>query len=219
MDEAILKNIGRALAGGDRAGVAKLTQEALDKGIGVKTILEDGLIFSMNAIGEKFKANEIFIPEVLIAAKAMHAGIAVLEPHFISCGIKPAGKVIIGTVKGDLHDIGKNIVSMMLKGACFEVVDLGIDVPPGKFAEIVQNKGADIIAMSSLLTTSMGAMKDTIKLLKDSGIRDKVKIIVGGAPVTQSFADSIGADGYAKDAATAVDKAKELVEKLLSYKL
>ena len=219
MDEAILKNIGRALAGGDRAGVAKLTQEALDKGIGVKTILEDGLIFSMNAIGEKFKANEIFIPEVLIAAKAMHAGIAVLEPHFISCGIKPAGKVIIGTVKGDLHDIGKNIVSMMLKGACFEVVDLGIDVPPGKFAEIVQNKGADIIAMSSLLTTSMGAMKDTIKLLKDSGVRDKVKIIVGGAPVTQSFADSIGADGYAKDAATAVDKAKELVEKLLSYKL
>ena len=219
MDEAILKNIGRALAGGDRAGTAKLTQEALDKGIGVKTILEDGLIFSMNAIGEKFKANEIFIPEVLIAAKAMHAGIAVLEPHFISCGIKPAGKVIIGTVKGDLHDIGKNIVSMMLKGACFEVVDLGIDVPPGKFAEIVQNKGADIIAMSSLLTTSMGAMKDTIKLLKDSGIRDKVKIIVGGAPVTQSFADSIGADGYAKDAATAVDKAKELVEKLLSYKL
>lgn len=212
MDEAILKSIKDALAKGDRAGVSRLTKEALDKGIEVKTILEEGLIASMNAIGEKFKANEIFIPEVLIAAKAMHAGIAVLEPYFTACGIKPAGKVIIGTVKGDLHDIGKNIVSMMLKGACFEVMDLGIDVPPGKFAEIVQAKGADIIAMSSLLTTSMGAMKDTIKLLKDAGVRDKVKIIIGGAPVTQNFADSIGADGYAKDAATAVDKAKELLK-------
>jgi len=213
MDENILKNIKTALTKGDRAGVVKLTKEALGKGIDVKTILEDGLIASMNAIGEKFKANEIFIPEVLIAAKAMHAGIAVLEPFFAASGIKPIGKVVIGTVKGDLHDIGKNIVSMMLKGACFEVMDLGIDVPPGKFAEIVQAKGADIIAMSSLLTTSMGAMKDTIKLLKDSGVRDKVKIIVGGAPITQSFADAIGADGYAKDAATAVDRAKELLSK------
>ncbi len=212
MDEALLNSLKDALAKGDRAGVSKLTKEALDKGIEVKTILEDGLIASMNVIGEKFKANEIFIPEVLIAAKAMHAGIAVLEPYFSACGIKPAGKVIIGTVKGDLHDIGKNIVSMMLKGARFEIMDLGIDVPPGKFVEIVQAKGADIIAMSSLLTTSMGAMKDTIKLLKDAGVRDKVKIIVGGAPVTQNFADSIGADGYAKDAATAVDKAKELLK-------
>lgn len=212
MDEVMLKSIKDALAKGDRASVSKLTKEALDKGIEVKTILEDGLIASMNAIGEKFKANEIFIPEVLIAAKAMHAGIAILEPYFMACGIKPAGKVIIGTVKGDLHDIGKNIVSMMLKGACFEVMDLGIDVPPGKFAEIVQTKGADIIAMSSLLTTSIGAMKDTIKLSKEAGVRDKVKIIVGGAPVTQNFADSIGADGYAKDAATAVDKAKELLK-------
>jgi 5-methyltetrahydrofolate--homocysteine methyltransferase len=209
----VFEDIKNALAKGDKPTVVRLTKEALNKGIDVKTILEEGLIASMNAIGEKFKANEIFIPEVLIAAKAMHAGIAVLEPHFSASGIKPTGKVIIGTVKGDLHDIGKNIVSMMLKGACFEVMDLGIDVPPGKFVEIVQAKGADIIAMSSLLTTSMGAMKDTIKLLKDSGIRDKVKIIVGGAPITQSFADSIGADGYAKDAATAVDKAKELVEK------
>ena len=213
MQDAILKDIGSALAKGDRVTVSRLTKEALEKGIAVKTILEDGLIASMNVIGEKFKANEIFIPEVLISAKAMHAGIAVLEPHFNASGIKPAGKVIIGTVKGDLHDIGKNIVSMMLKGACFEVMDLGIDVPPGKFVEIVQAKGADIIAMSSLLTTSMGAMRDTIKLLKDSGVRDKVKIIIGGAPITQSFADSIGADGYAKDAATAVDKAKQLIGK------
>jgi len=211
--EDILKNIQETLTKGDRNGVARLTKEALDKGLGVKSILEDGLIKSMNAIGEKFKANEIFIPEVLIAAKAMHAGIAILEPHFAASGIKPVGKVVIGTVKGDLHDIGKNIVSMMLKGACFEVVDLGIDVPPGKFLEIVQTSSPDIIAMSSLLTTSMGAMKETIKVLKESGLRDKVKIIVGGAPITQVFADSIGADSYAKDAATAVDKAKELLKK------
>lgn len=213
MSDDILKNIQDALAKGDRNGVAKLTKEALDKSLSVKTILEDGLIASMNAIGEKFKNSEIFIPEVLIAAKAMHAGIAVLEPHFTACGIKPAGKVVIGTVKGDLHDIGKNIVSMMLKGACFDIMDLGIDVPPGKFVEIVQTNSPDIIAMSSLLTTSMGAMKDTIKLLKESGLRDKVKIIVGGAPVTQTFADSIGADGYAKDAATAVDKAREMLKR------
>ena len=212
MDD-ILKNIQDALSKGDRNGVAKFTKDALDKGLSVKAILEDGLIKSMNAIGEKFKANTIFIPEVLIAAKAMHAGIAILEPHFNACGIKPAGKVVIGTVKGDLHDIGKNIVSMMLKGARFEVVDLGIDVPPSRFLEIVQATSPDIIAMSSLLTTSMGAMNDTIKVLKESGLRDKVKIIVGGAPVTQVFADSIGADSYAKDAATAVDKAKELIKK------
>ena len=212
MKDEILTKIGQALTKGDRNAVGKLTKEALDKGLDVKTILEDGLIASMYAIGEKFKNNEIFIPEVLIAAKAMHSGIAVLEPLFAASGIKPAGKVVIGTVKGDLHDIGKNIVSMMLKGACFQILDLGIDVPPGKFVEIVQAKGADIIAMSSLLTTSMGAMKDTIRLLKESGLRDKVKIIVGGAPVTQNFADSIGADGYAKDAATAVDKAKELLK-------
>lgn len=212
MADDILKDIREALTKGDRNGVAKLTGEALDRGLSVKMILEDGLIRSMNAIGEKFKANEIFIPEVLIAAKAMHAGVAILEPHFTACGIRSAGKVVIGTVKGDLHDIGKNIVSMMLKGACFEVVDLGIDVPPGKFLEIVQTNSPDIVAMSSLLTTSMGAMKDTIKVLKESGLRDKVKIIVGGAPITQVFADSIGADSYAKDAATAVDKARELIK-------
>ncbi|MFA5085694.1 MAG: corrinoid protein [Candidatus Omnitrophota bacterium] len=212
MDD-ILKNIQVLLAKGDRNGIAKLTREALDKGLSVKAVLEEGLIKSMSAIGEKFKANEIFIPEVLIAAKAMHAGIAILEPHFTACGIKSAGKIVIGTVKGDLHDIGKNIVSMMLKGACFEVMDLGIDVPPGRFLEIVQTKSPDIIAMSSLLTTSMGAMKETIKVLKESGLRDKVKIIVGGAPITQVFADSIGADSYAKDAATAVDKARELLKK------
>ncbi|MDP2928570.1 MAG: corrinoid protein [Candidatus Omnitrophota bacterium] len=210
----MLKAIQAALAEGDRNGVAKLTKEALDKNLSVKTILEEGLVAGMNAIGEKFKANEIFIPEVLIAAKAMHSGIAILEPHFTACGIKPAGRVVIGTVKGDLHDIGKNIVSMMLKGACFEVIDLGIDVPPGKFLEIIETSSPDIIAMSSLLTTSMGAMRDTIKILKESGLRDRVKIMIGGAPITQGYADSIGADSYAKDAATAVDRAREILEKL-----
>jgi 5-methyltetrahydrofolate--homocysteine methyltransferase len=208
----MLNKIREALFKGNKAEVAKLTQEALSEGMELRRILEEGLIGSMEIIGRKFKNNEIFIPEVLIAAKAMHAGVAVLEPHFVKHGIKPVGKVVIGTVKGDLHDIGKNIVSMMLKGSCFDIQDLGIDVPVEKFVDSVKSGNVDIVAMSSLLTTSMGAMKDTIKSLKDSGLRDKVKIIVGGAPVTQEFADSIGADGYARDAATAVDKAKELLK-------
>ena len=209
----MLGKIKDALFKGNRAEVAKLTRQAMDEGMDIRTILQEGLIASMEIIGKKFKNNEIFIPEVLIAAKAMHAGVEVLEPHFVKHGIKPVGKVVIGTVKGDLHDIGKNIVSMMLKGSCFDIQDLGIDVPVEKFVDSVKSGNVDIVAMSSLLTTWMGAMSQTIKSLKDSGLRDKVKIMVGGAPVTQEFADSIGADGYAKDAATAVDKAKELLSK------
>jgi 5-methyltetrahydrofolate--homocysteine methyltransferase len=209
----ILQDIKNALMKGDRVGVAKLTNDALDKGMQIKNILDEGLIAGMEIIGNKFKRNEVFIPEVLISAKAMHAGIAILEPHFAKCGIMPVGKVAIGTVKGDLHDIGKNIVSMMLKGACFEVEDFGIDVPSEKFVNAAMKSKVDIIAMSSLLTTSMPSMKEAINLLKDAGLRDKVKIMVGGAPVTQEFADSIGADGYAKDAATAVDLAKSLLKK------
>ncbi|MBN2453058.1 MAG: corrinoid protein [Candidatus Omnitrophica bacterium] len=213
MDGNILKDIREALTRGDRAAVAGLTGQAFDQGMPVKDIMDSGLIAGMEAIGKRFKANEIFIPEVLIAAKAMHAGIAILEPHFTKSGIKPLGKVLIGTVKGDLHDIGKNIVSMMLRGACFEIDDLGIDVSPQKFIDAAKSKDIDIIAMSSLLTTSMNAMRDTINGLGAAGLRDKVKIMVGGAPVTQEFADSIGADGFAKDAATAVDKAKELLKR------
>ena len=213
MKEKILKDIKDALMRGDRTSVARLTQAALDAGVSIPDILNNGLISGMEIIGSKFKNNEIFIPEVLIAAKAMHSGMALIEPHFVKCGIKPVGKVVIGTVKGDLHDIGKNIVSMMLKGSCFEVVDCGIDVPTEKFIEAIRKGGADILAMSSLLTTSMNSMKDTIKALKDAGLRDKVKIIVGGAPVTQEFAEAIEADCYAKDAAIAVDKAKELLKK------
>lgn len=213
MKEDVLKSIKDALMKGDRAGVVKFTKAALEEGIGVKDILDKGLIGGMEIIGDRFKRNEVFIPEVLISAKAMHEGMALLEPHFVKCGIKPLGRVVIGTVKGDLHDIGKNIVSMMLKGACLDIDDIGIDASPEKFVDAAKSKNADIIAMSSLLTTSMNFMKDTIKALKDSGVRDKVKVIVGGAPITQDFADAIGADGYAKDAATAVDKVKELLGK------
>jgi len=208
-----IQDIRDALMKGDRDGVARLTKAAMDNGADIREILNNGLIAAMDVVGGKFKRNEVFIPEVLISAKAMHAGMAILEPHFLKYGIKHIGKVAIGTVKGDLHDIGKNIVSMMFKGACIDVEDFGIDVPPAKFVEAVKKGGIDIIAMSSLLTTSMGAMRDTVKALENSGLRDKVKIIVGGAPVTQEFADSIGADGYAKDAATATDKAKELLNK------
>jgi len=214
MREKILQDIKSALMKGDREGVVKFTKAALDAGIEIRDILNNGLIAGMEIIGNKFKANKVFIPEVLISAKAMHAGMALLKPHYVKCGIKPIGKVVIGTVKGDLHDIGKNIVSMMLKGACFDIEDFGIDVPPQKFVDAAKVGDVDIIAMSSLLTTSMNAMRETINALKDSGLRDKVKIMVGGAPVTQEFAESIGADCYAKDAAVAVDKARELLRKL-----
>lgn len=213
MSEKILQDIKDALMKGDRAKVSEFTKSALESGIAVKDILDKGLVAGMEIIGGKFKANEIFIPEVLISAKAMHAGMSLLEPHFVKCGIKPVGKVVIGTVKGDLHDIGKNIVSMMFKGACFEVTDLGIDVPVEKFVEAIRKEPIDVIAMSSLLTTSMNAMRDTVIALANSGLRDKVRIMVGGAPITQDFADSIGADAYAKDAASAVDKAKEILKR------
>ena len=209
-----MQEIKDALKKGDRTGVERLVKQALDKGVSVRQILDEALVAGMEEIGARFKRNEVFIPEVLIAAKAMHVGMAILEPNFTRLGIKPIGKVVIGTVKGDLHDIGKNIVGMMLKGGCFEVEDSGIDVSPEKFVEAVRKFSPDILAMSSLLTTSMPSMRATIKALVDSDLRDKVKIIVGGAPVTQTFADSIDADGFARDAASAVDLAKGLLKKL-----
>lgn len=208
----MLNEIKEMLMKGDRSAVERLTKRAVDEGLPIRQILEEGLIAGMEVIGGRFKRNEIFIPEVLIAAKAMHTGVAILEPHFAKSGIMPVGRVVIGTVKGDLHDIGKNIVSMMLKGGCFEMYDLGIDVAPEKFAAAVKSARADILAMSSLLTTSMGSMRDTINFLKGAGLRDTVKVIVGGAPVTQDFADAIGADAYAKDAASAVDCVRALVQ-------
>ena len=209
------------LINGEINEVREITQKALDEGVPPGEILDDGLIKGMSVVGERFKNGEFFIPEVLLAAKVMHAGMEILKPELVSSGVKPIGKVILGTVKGDLHDIGKNLVAMMLEGAGFDVIDLGIDVSPEKFVEAVnlgspsarnsEEDGAGIVAMSALLTTTMVGMRTTLNALKEAGVRDEVKILIGGAPVTQDYADEIGADGYARDAASAVDRAKELM--------
>ncbi len=205
---ADLQALADALIKGDRNAVAGLTQKALDEGASPKDVLNKGLLAGMSVIGRRFKANEIYVPEVLIAARAMHAGMHVLEPVLKKAGIQPVATVVLGTVKGDLHDIGKNLVNMMLTGAGFKVVDIGIDVAADKFVEACKKENAKVCALSALLTTTMPQMPVIIKALKDAGV--KVKTIIGGAPVTQSFADEIGADGYAPDAASAADKAKEL---------
>jgi 5-methyltetrahydrofolate--homocysteine methyltransferase len=208
---ADLEKIAQAIIGGKAEEVKTYVQQVLDEGLEPKKVLDEGLIAGMNVIGKRFKNNEIYVPEVLIAARAMHAGMDVLKPLLIESGVKPIAKIAIGTVKGDLHDIGKNLVAMMLQGGGFEMVDLGIDLPPEKFVEAAKD-GAQIVGLSALLTTTMPAMKETIDALKEAGVRDKIKIMVGGAPVTQEYADEIGADGYAPDAASAVDKAKELLK-------
>jgi len=208
---ADLQALADAVIRGNRDETAKLTQAAIDEGVPVSEIINDGLIAGMGVVGEKFKNNEFYVPEVLIAARAMHAGMDLLKPLLAESGVQPKGVVAIGTVKGDLHDIGKNLVSMMLEGGGYEVIDLGVDVPPEKFVEAVNEKGAQIVALSALLTTTMPSMKDTIDSLKEAGVRDKVRVMIGGAPVTQNYADEIGADGYAPDAASAVDKAHELI--------
>ncbi len=196
---------------GDITGTPILVKEAITEGITPEHILENGLIAGMAVVGDKFKTNEIFVPEVLIAAKAMQAGLSVLEPLLAESNVKPKGKIVIATVKGDLHDIGKNLVSMMLKGAGFSITDLGIDVDQKRLVDEAVKNDAKIIAMSSLLTTSMPSMKATIDLLKIEGLKGKIKTIIGGAPVTQEYADEIEADGYADNASSAVDKVKELL--------
>ena len=208
---ANLKELASALMRGDAPGVEKLTKEAIDAGIGAKEILEEGLIAGMHVVGERFKNNEIYVPEVLIAARAMHTGMKVLEPLLVKAGVKPVGTIAMGTVRGDLHDIGKNLVGMMLRGNGFKVIDLGIDVTPQKFVEVAKNEGVNLIGMSALLTTTMPSMKATIDELQKAGLLGKVKVMIGGAPVTQRYAAEIGADGYAPDAASAVDKAKALL--------
>lgn len=207
---ADMSALAENLINGKADPVRELTQKALDEGVPPGEILNEGLIKGMSVVGEKFKNNEFYVPEVLIAARAMHAGMDILKPALASSGVEPVGKVILGTVKGDLHDIGKNLVAMMLEGAGFEVNDLGIDVAPENFVEAVK-EGGDVVAMSALLTTTMTAMKTTLEALEEAGVRDKVKTMIGGAPVTQNYADEIGADGYARDAASAADKAKELI--------
>lgn len=189
-----------------------LTINAIKEGVPPDQILNNGLVAGMNVVGQKFKANEFYVPEVLIAARAMDAAMKHLKPALVETGAKPVGIIILGTVKDDLHDIGKNLVGMMLEGAGFEIVDLGVDVKAEKFAEMVKEKGAQIVALSALLTTTMPAMKTTIGALETAGLRDKVKVLIGGAPVTQNYADEIGADGYAPDAASAVDVAKVLLK-------
>ena len=187
------------------------TQALVDAGVGAQDILDNGLIAGMNEVGEKFRTGEFFIPDVLMSAQAMKAGMALLEPHLKKVRAKRLGKVVMGTVKGDVHDIGKYLVSCMLEGAGFEVIDLGSDVAPEKFVAAAGEVGADIVGMSALLTTTMLSMKATIDELATAGLGDRVKTMIGGAPVTQEFADRIGADGYAPDAPAAVDKAKALL--------
>mgnify|MGYP000996417040 FL=1 len=206
-----IEEVSEALQKGKAKVVKELVQELVDDGVDAKKILNEGLLFGMSVIGEKFKNNEVFVPEVLVAARAMNAGLAILEPKLAEIGNVSVGKAVIGTVKGDLHDIGKNLVSMMLKGAGFEVVDLGVDVGAEQFVERAEEVGADIICMSALLTTTMSNMKSTIDLLNEKGKRNKSIVMVGGAPVNDNFAKQIGADYYAADAATAATVAKQAI--------
>ncbi|MBD3180769.1 cobalamin-binding protein [Candidatus Poribacteria bacterium] len=207
---ADLAALAESLINGKAPEVKEMTQKALDEGVAPGKVLNEGLIKGMNVVGEKFKNNEFYVPEVLIAARAMKGAMGILKPKLAESGVEPVGRVLIGTVKGDLHDIGKNLVAMMMEGAGFDVVDLGIDVAPEKFAAEAQE--GDVVAMSALLTTTMTAMKTTIEALEEAGKKDKVKTIIGGAPVTQNYADEIGANGYARDAASAADVAKELID-------
>lgn len=211
MPAEIINEISEFLQKGRAKNVKKLVEEALAQGLDPKEILNDGLLAGMMIVGGKFKRNEVFVPEVLVAARAMSAGISILEPKLVEVGNEPIGKAVVGTVKGDLHDIGKNLVVMMLKGAGFEVYDMGVDVESNAFLEKAEEVGADVICMSALLTTTMPKMQEVVELLKDKGVRDKYIVMIGGAPVNESFCEQIGADHYTPDAATCADLAKELV--------
>ena len=210
---SIVQEISEFLQKGRAKNVKALVQQALDEGVDAKVILNEGLLDGMMIMGGKFKRNELLVPEVLVAARAMNAGMAILEPVLVEIGNEPVGKAVVGTVKGDLHDIGKNLVAMMLKGAGLEVIDLGVDVEPESFIAKAEEVGADMIGMSALLTTTMQNMKETIDLLKEKGLRDKYIVMVGGAPINESFAEEIGADFYTADAASAAEVAKAAVEK------
>ncbi len=207
---SILIEISENLQKGKAKIVKELVQKAVDEGIAAETILNEGLLSGMNIIGEKFKNNEIYVPEVLVAARAMNMGSQILKPLLAAEGVKATGKVCIGTVQGDLHDIGKNLVKMMMEGKGLEVVDLGTDVAPETYVQAVLEQNCQIICCSALLTTTMGVMADVVKAVEAAGVRDKVKIMIGGAPVTQSYCDQIGADAYAADAASAADLAVKL---------
>lgn len=202
--------IAKAVEGGRKKIVDQLVKEALAEGVKAETILNEGLVVGMTNLGEMFKNGEVYVPEVLVAARAMKAGTDILKPLLASENVQSLGKVAIGTVQGDLHDIGKNLVGMMLEGSGFEVIDLGVDVAPEKFVEAVK-AGAQVIGMSALLTTTMPMMKAVVDMLNQEGIRENVKVMIGGAPITQEYADQIGADGYSTDAASAAELAKKLI--------
>lgn len=211
---SILNDISENLQKGKAKIVKELVNQALEEGIAPKDILEQGLLDGMSVIGEKFKNNEVYVPEVLIAARAMNAGTTILKPLLTESGVKATGKVCIGTVKGDLHDIGKNLVKMMMEGKGLEVIDLGTDVSPEKYVSTAIEEGCQIICCSALLTTTMGYMKDVVEECEKAGIRNKVRIMVGGAPVTEAFCQQIGADKYTSDAASAADAAVELCKEV-----
>lgn len=208
---AIIQEISEYLQKGRAKNVKALVQQALDEGMDPKQILNEGLLGGMMIIGGKFKRNEIFVPEVLVAARALNAGLNILEPKLVEVGNEPVGRAVVGTVRGDLHDIGKNLVVMMLKGAGFEICDMGVDVAPEAFIDKAEEIHADVICMSALLTTTMTNMEDVITELKNRNLRDKYIVMVGGAPVNDSFAQQIGADYYTPDAATAAEVAKKAV--------
>ena len=207
----VLAKMAESLIAGKVDEVTDLTKQALDANVSSKDILEKGLLAGMEVVGKRFKANDMFIPEVLRCAKCMHGAMEILRPLLAETGVETAGTFVIGTVKGDLHDIGKNLVGMMFEGAGFQVVDLGIDLEPAAFVEAIKKHKASLFGMSALLTTTMPKMGETINAIKEAGIRDQIKIMIGGAPVTGEFAKEIGADAYASNAASAVDKGKELL--------
>lgn len=205
---SICTEISEKLQKGKAKDVAALTEQALSEGVAAETILNEALVVGMNAIGDKFRDGEVFVPEVLVAARAMNAGLKILKPVLAKEGVEPVGKAVICTVKGDMHDIGKNLVKMMIEGQGIECIDLGTDVDPEKIVETVKESGAKIVCLSALLTTTMTSQKDVIEALKAAGIRDQVKVMIGGAPVTQQYADEIGADCYTLDAASAAKAAR-----------
>jgi len=208
----ILKQLSESLEKGDDKVVAELTKKAIEDGVQAAAILDDGLIAGMSVVGERFRVRDIFLPDVLLAARAMYAGMELLKPLLVKEGVPSRGKVVIGSVRGDLHDIGKNLVGIMLRGAGFEVIDLGNDVAPEEFVDRAAEEGAPVIGMSALLTTTMSGMKSVVELVRQRGLSDKIKVIIGGAPLSDQFAREIGADAYGYDAANAVERVKSLAE-------
>ncbi|HZD57361.1 MAG TPA: corrinoid protein [Anaerolineales bacterium] len=207
----ILEMISTTILEGDAEKAPGLVQKALDEGLAPKAILDNGMIVGMNEVGARFKRGDMFVPEVLMSADAMQAGLEVLRPLLAASGVKMIGKIVMGTVKGDLHDIGKNLVGMMCEGSGFEVIDLGFNVPPEKFINAIKQNQPDIVGMSALLTTTMRSMGHTIKAIEEAGLRDQVKIMVGGAPVDRAFAERIGADGYGSNAVAGAEQAKRFM--------